>query len=337
MARLVIPAGKLAVSIVFISLLFVTKPSAAQQASPVTDTTPVVINGLQMGFSILSLKEKEVGDKGNFSRYSIRVYVTNVTPEAKIFMYKQGFNLLSDLSPEIVRFYCLNATGARFTSKEASLQAEPCNVLADVEDKDPATNKIVHNKRFVQIGYWIKAGETFHTDVIFIVPLNEYPKISALPVLGATPLVGNAFVPDRRNDQGFPPAANNDQPGFVKLKNVWQGTYLNTEKEDVLCSQIDDGWWSAQWQLLPVSGTDYVVIQNRWKQICISTERPGAMYSANTKSVASLWKVEHLPGTDAVRFRNVGNGAYLNIEKGFLQSTPIWDDALSARWLLERP
>lgn len=336
MPRLNIPAGKLFTGILLIVLLILSKPSTAQQALPVTDTTPVVINGLQMGFSILSLKEKEVGDKGNFSRYSIRVYVTNVTPEAKIFMYKQGFNLLSDLSPEIVRFYCLNATGARFTSKEASLQAEPCSVLADVEDKDPATNKIVHNKRFVQIGYWIKAGETFHTDVIFIVPLNEYPKISALPVLGATPLVGNAFVPGVRNNQGFPPV-NNDQPGFVKLKNIWQGTYLNTEKGDVVCSQVDDGWWSAQWQLLPVSGTDYVVIQNRWKPVCISTEKPGAMYSANTASAASLWKVEHLPGTDAVRFKNVGNGTYLNIEKGFLQSTPIWDDALSARWLLERP
>jgi hypothetical protein len=157
--------------------------AGAQQAYPVTDSTPLTINGLQMGFNILNEREKEVGHKGDFERYSVRFFATNTTSEAKIFMYRQGGGFLNDRSPDIVHFQCLNATGARFTSNAAFLQATPCSVPAQVEDKDCSTNKTVVNRRFVQIGYWIRPGETIHTDVIFIVPLGQYPKVTATPFL----------------------------------------------------------------------------------------------------------------------------------------------------------
>src|SRR6185369_13652820 len=73
----------------------------------------------------------------------------------------------------------LNATGARLTVKEATLQAHPCIMDAIVEDKDCTTGKVVQNKRPVNIGYWIRPGETIAGNSIVIVPLNQKPDMTA--------------------------------------------------------------------------------------------------------------------------------------------------------------
>lgn len=306
----------------------------AQQptAFTVADSTPAVFNGLQMGYSILSAKQKEVGDKGTFGRYSVRFYVTNTSGEAKILMYKQGFTFLSDLSPAVAQFNCLNATGARLTSKEAIINAPACNVLANVEDKD-ADGKIKINKRFVQIGYWIKAGETIHADAIVIVPLDEMPKIVVTPVFNTNQLVGNAYAPPLPG-AGIPQFQPGNLQGFVTIKNLWKSTYLNNQNGPAVSTAIQYGWWSAQWQILPVAGTNFYVIKNRWKENYISTENPASMLSVNGQARASLWIVEPVDER-TVRFRNVANNTYLNIEPGTLQSSQIQPDAWSSEWIIE--
>ncbi len=96
-----------------------------QQVFDVTDTQPAELNGLSMGYHINSEEVKAVSDKGNFSRFSVKFFVTNTSPESKIILYRTGFILLNEISPYIVQFDVLNATGARFTSKQATLQATP--------------------------------------------------------------------------------------------------------------------------------------------------------------------------------------------------------------------
>src|ERR1700712_4930659 len=111
-------------------------PVFAQQSFSVNESSPATAEGLQFGYNIVNEKEKEVGDKGNFSRFSLNFFITNMAADAKMLLYKPGFNLLgNDVSPTLVQFKCLNATGARLTSKEVTLQAKACNIMASVEDK----------------------------------------------------------------------------------------------------------------------------------------------------------------------------------------------------------
>lgn len=175
--------------IILIALAFCQLHSIAQQPYPVTDSAPVLLNGLQAGYTITGESEKEVGNKGEFSRYKLRFYVTNTTSEAKLlFMMQRGDPVMhaANAAPELVRFLCRNATGARFTSKECSLSATTCTLEVLVDDKD-ASGKIVQNRRLANLGYWIRPGETISTNVIMIVPLNERPAVTAVffPVMNS--------------------------------------------------------------------------------------------------------------------------------------------------------
>ena len=319
-------------------LLICSNVSAQQPPVPVlvTDSMPATINGLQMGYQILTAGQKEVGNQGNFSRYSVRFFVTNINPEAKIILYKQGFNLGGGLSPEIVRFTCNNATGARLTTKMATLEAPACNVLAQVEDTDPATKKTKVNERFVQIGYWIRAGQTIHTDAIVIVPLGQKPNVTAINMFNANSLVGNVGGPayyDNQQQQ-YPQQAQNPD-GFIKLKSAWNGTYINNETGALGATAITDGWWSAQWQLLPARDVNTYYLKNRWKESYIMTDQLGGAILVGYPSPASVWIMIPMPGSNEVRFKNAMDGTYLNIGQGTLQTTQMRVNDVSARWILE--
>src|SRR5512140_2399602 len=134
-----------------LTLLFVMSgwllAAAAQQAYPVYDTMALQSGGLTYGYRILNEKEKEV-HKDAFSRYSVQFYVTNTSDQAKMLVRRPGSGLLvSSTSPNLVRFQCTNATGARFTSKEVTLQAKPCVVEAIVDDKECGSDKVVQHER----------------------------------------------------------------------------------------------------------------------------------------------------------------------------------------------
>ena len=302
----------------------------AQEALTVTEIKPVTINGLKAGYNIINEKEKEVGNKGNFSRFSIQYFVTNVSDETKIILFKQGFNLLNnDVSPTLVQFKCLNATGARFTSKESILQAKPCTIPVSIEDKDCSSGKTTQNKRLAQIGYWIKPGETISNKNIVIVPLNETPNMTATIYPGSTANIGTTVNSENNNIE----PANNQ--GFVKLKNFSAGTYLNNQPGSLVCTTIENGWWSAEWWLMPVNGTNYYLLKNRWKLNYIATDNK-EMLSANKESVNAMWIVEPVGNTNTFTIRNVGNNAYLSIEPGRLTSMDISGSQLNARWIIEK-
>ena len=313
------------------ALLFCSKILAAQQYIPVTDSVPVVINGLKIGYAIVNEKEKEVGNKGNFSRYSIQFYARNIDKEAKIILFKQGISPLgSDVSPDLVQFNCLNATGARFTSKGATIRSKPCYVQALVEDQDCATNKTKQNKRSVQIGYCIKAGEAITEKVIVIVPLNERPVITAGISFNALSNMATPFTMPEAN------ASTANPHSFVKIKNFSSNTYLNNQNGPLACTTIENDWWSAQWQVIPVNGTNYNLLSNRWKNTFISNEAAAAFSSTNAQSVNAMWLIEPVGNTNTYTIRNVANNTYLNIQNGAVQSTTLFDAAITARWVIEQ-
>ena len=98
-----------------ILFVLITKGVWGQQAYPVTDTQPVLINGFNVGYAIKSTEVKAVGDKGNFSRYAIKFYVTNTTNQPFIIPYRDGPNHPGNVSSLLAKFNILNATGARLT------------------------------------------------------------------------------------------------------------------------------------------------------------------------------------------------------------------------------
>ena len=136
-----------------------TSKGYAQQGFPVTDQQPVVIDGLSCGYKIKSLETKTVSDKGDFSRYSISFFVRNISDRPRVLPFRPGTNGMNGVADNLVQFNCLNATGARLTSKYAVIKAPPYNVY--------------QNGRLVKMGYGIMPGQTVSVDEIMIVPLND--------------------------------------------------------------------------------------------------------------------------------------------------------------------
>jgi hypothetical protein len=338
---------KLAALVLLASLL----PAAnAFSQTTITDQMPVSAEGLKIGYTLQTEKEKEVGNKGDFSRFTVQFYVTNESSQAKIILYKQGFTLLgNNVPPDLITFNCINATGARLTAKSVTLQAKPCTVMALVDDKDCSSDKTKLNSRPVQIGYWIKAGETISAKQVIIVPLNEKPDVRYTLFPRSNSPIGTVYNdPNGYNDpNNYNPGNNNNSnngtadfagnfTGFLKLKNFSNTTYLNMETGVVSSTAIDNGWWSAQWELLPVKGTAYYLIRNRWKNTYVSNESTISFNSTNDQSVNSMWMLEPVGNSNTFNIRNAGNNTYLNTQSGKLQCTNVNSGQMNARWIIER-
>lgn len=320
-----------------LGLLFICCGTFAQQSFNITDQQPALVDGLALGYQIKSTEVKTVGDKGDFSRYAIRFYVTNTTNQGKIILYKQGWNIMGNVSDQLAQFICLNATGARFTTKEAIINAIACNVLAMVDDKDCATNKNVKNQRFVQIGYWIKPGQTISTDGIVIVPLNQLPNMQVnylaaqLQPIASAGLYGGNDVPPP------PPIQRNNQQSFTKIRNILNNTYLNEETGLPRTSVIDSEWWSAQWQLLQIPGTNNYWIKNKWKGDYLGSADGFIGLTPNPQVPTTNWIMMATPDPSIFRFKNAATGGFLSLEYNKLAISPPSNNMTGVDWQLEKP
>lgn len=148
--------------------------SALAQASyEITADKPAIINGIEYGYAIRNESKKDVGNKGTFSRYEITVYVANKSGCTKLMFPKQtAFGLQNqDL---LANFDCLNANGARMTSKSATVRARPFTVPYSTATKN-AEGKTVTTTVQVQAGHMLDNGETVSSDIIVLVPDGEQP------------------------------------------------------------------------------------------------------------------------------------------------------------------
>ncbi len=297
----------------------------------VTDSLPAIFDGLKAGYTITEKSEKEVGSKGTFSRYKIKFFVTNMANEAKILVQKPGLILFnsSSISPNVAEFRCTNATGARFTNKTATLQMQTCNIEATVEDKECGSDKVVRNRRLVDIGYWIKPGETLSVSAIMITPMGENPNmtVSFFPsstggVVGTPVTSGNQTI--------------NNNEEFVKIKIFASNQYLNNQNGPLRCSEIDMGWWSAEWVIAPVSGTNNFKIRNRWKNNFISTESQ-LLLSDNGQNTHAMWTIEETSTSNVFYIKNVADNSKLLFENGVLKTSNSYsaNDA-KAQWVIAK-
>ena len=285
----------------------------AQQGFPVNDQQPVVIDGLSCGYKIKSLETKTVGDKGDFSRYSISFFVRNVSDRPRVLPFRPGTNGMNGVADNLVQFNCLNATGARLTSKYAVIKAPPYNVY--------------QNRAWVKMGYGIAPGQTISVDDIMIVPLNaqldmlvfyigntqQLAPLTAEPV-GPPPVQAAAQAPNQP-----PPVFNTDS--FYQIKSANYGAFINIQTGVINCSAIQNGWFSAQWQIIPVPGSNFVKIKNRWKGNFIDTERGYITMAPVDQSPGTMWSLESVDG-NLFHIKNVQSGHYLSMTPNAIRLTP---------------
>ncbi|MGC4101679.1 RICIN domain-containing protein [Ferruginibacter sp.] len=296
----------------------------------VTDSLPVTYNGLTAGYTIKDESEKSVGKKGDFSRFKIYFYLTNTGTEAKIMYRNMDFGgHAGPINNNIALFKCLNATGARFTNKMATMELQPCKIEANVEDKDCSSGKVITSKRVVDLGYWIKPGETVSKTYPMIVPLNEKPKVTV------------TFYAEVGNQTGTFIYQTNATPQqaeqvFVRIKNATGNAYLHNQNGPLSCTGIDNDWWSAQWEILPVGSTGNFQIRNRWKGNYLSSSN-AQLLSDDGQSPGSVWIVQETSTADVYYIKNAVDNARLYIDNGVLKlsSSFISNDA-SSKWIIEK-
>jgi hypothetical protein len=285
----------------------------AQQGFPVTDQQPAVVEGLSCGYKIKSLETKAVGDKGDFSRYSISFFVRNVSNRPRILPFRPGINGMNGVADNLVQFNCLNATGARLTSKYALIKAPPYNVY--------------QNGGVAKMGYGIMPGQTVSVDEIMIVPLNEQLNMMVFYIGYSQQLVPiNAAVAGPPPGPGPAPVSNQPPPvftpdNFYQIKNANNNTFVNIQTGVINSSPIQNGWFSAQWQIIPVPGSNYVKLKNRWKGNFIDTERGYITMAPVDQSPGTLWFLEPVDGNQ-FHIKNVQSGQYLSMGPNNIRLTP---------------
>ena len=172
--------------IMILLLIAVSTGAAAQQSKPVTEEAPFAADGIEYGYSIRNAGTREVKDK-DFSRYEVTLYATNKSQCSRIVLYGQSMGLFESDMKILAKFDCINATGAKLTSKSGEVCAKPMYVNARVNTRDEKGKSITENQK-VQVGYYIGVGETVEQSVIFIVPLNSKPDVKVRIVNAASSL-----------------------------------------------------------------------------------------------------------------------------------------------------
>lgn len=153
-----------------LSLMVFTSLSAQK----ITDGQTVNVDGLAVTFNILNKESVTAGGK-SFDRYKVSATLVNNSGK--------DFNLRMSNAPqvvtntELVELNCINATGAKLTSKKIALKLKPqnLNVTYWAYTKDGKYQSFVIP---VVSGYFLDNGDSVNDNAIFIVPQGEAPDVS---------------------------------------------------------------------------------------------------------------------------------------------------------------
>lgn len=143
-------------------------------AQKIADGETVDVNGMKVSFNIANKESVQVGGK-NFDRYKVSASVKNTSDKSyniRLTSYPQMV-----LDTGIVELDCVNATGAKLTSKKVQLKmkTQMINVSYSAYDK---SGKSVTNILPVIGSYYFDSGDTISDNAIFIVPAGEKPEVN---------------------------------------------------------------------------------------------------------------------------------------------------------------
>lgn len=143
-------------------------------AQKITDGETLELNGLNVTFIVLNKETVEVKGK-QYDRYKVSASVKNNSEKSyniRLTSYPQMADNIG-----IVELDCINATGAKLTSKkiELKMKSQIINVNYSTYDKN---GKSVNTIIPVTGSYYFDAGDTIHDEAIFIVPQGAKPDVS---------------------------------------------------------------------------------------------------------------------------------------------------------------
>lgn len=143
-------------------------------AQKISDGESIDINGMKVSFNITNKESIEVGGKP-FDRYKVSATVQNTS--------EKSYNIRLTSYPQIVtntgivELDCINATGAKLTSKKIQLKmkTQMINVTYSAYDK---SGKMTTSILPVIGSYYFDSGDTISDNAIFIVPQGEKPDVT---------------------------------------------------------------------------------------------------------------------------------------------------------------
>ncbi|MEM6262536.1 MAG: hypothetical protein AAGI38_08520 [Bacteroidota bacterium] len=133
-------------------------------------------------------------------------------------------------------------------------------------------------------------------------------------------------------------AMNVNANDFTRIQNRWKANqYINIEKGPVVASNIEQGWWSAQWQVLPIQGTKYVRIKNRWKGTYLHNQnRRLESGSIQMGWWSAQWELINISNSGYFQIKNRWTGEYIHNQNGKVQLGAIKPGWWSAQWRVKK-
>ncbi len=151
----------------------------AQESRMLEDGETMDYNGLRVGYRITNISTREVGGEVH-NRYTITAFVTNFSPcEIGIRLTgneRPGF--INDQMLRLASFDCINATGARLTTRsiDITLRNDPVFFVHRYQVRLP-DGKVDNKTDNVIVGYMLERNRTRENNFIVIVPRGEKPQI----------------------------------------------------------------------------------------------------------------------------------------------------------------
>lgn len=143
-------------------------------AQKITEDATIDVDGLAVTFNILNKESVNAGGK-NFDRYKVSASLTNNTGKSINMRLANAPQILTDIA--LVELNCVNATGAKLTSKKIDLKPKPhnLNVTYWAYTKE---GKYESSVIPVIAGYYLDPGDTVNDTAVFIVPQGQLPDVS---------------------------------------------------------------------------------------------------------------------------------------------------------------
>ena len=138
-------------------------------AQKITDGQTVEVDGLSVTFNILNKESVTAGGK-NMDRYKVSATVVNKS--GKDFNQRMSNAPQVATNIELIELNCINATGAKLTSKKLALKLKPqmLNVTYWAYTKDGKYQSFVIP---VVASYYLDNGDSVNDNGIFIVPQGQ--------------------------------------------------------------------------------------------------------------------------------------------------------------------
>lgn len=154
--------------------LFLLNFGCLLHAQKISDSETVDLDGMKVTFNITNKESIEVGGKP-FDRYKVSASVKNTSDKSYNIRLSSFPQIVSNIN--IVELDCINATGAKLTSKKIQLKmkAQIINVSYSAYDK---SGKFTTNIIPVTGSYYFDSGDTISDNAIFIVPQGEKPDVN---------------------------------------------------------------------------------------------------------------------------------------------------------------